>query len=153
MWWSDGGRARPPTTCPPHPPTPLPTQPHVENIKEPPALLLRSLVPYFSEVSPRQRFCVFLCKIELFELLRTLSRGSQKFGPEVRRTYPLGSAEVWLAFSRGRLRGFAISIVGGFFAECFSESRLPLTLGSRFVAHRSRAHVQCKGQHPPLIIK
>ena len=130
----------------PAPPTPFRKcqRTHVATSHKFGPLLLRSF-------APTAFLCFFSVKLSFFELLRTLSRGSQKFRPEVRRTCPLGSAEVWLAFSRGRLRGFAISIVGGFFAECFSESRLPL--GSRFVAHRSRAHVQCKGQHPPLIIK
>ena len=76
-------------------------QPHLENIGELPSPLLRSLVPYFAELSPPQRFCVIPMQNWIFRnfwelclgVLRSLapkfaelaSRVLQKFGTRSRK--------------------------------------------------------------------
>ena len=67
----------------PLPPSPNPIE---KMIKNPRRYFAEVWSPTSQNFRPTSNFMFFPCKIEILELLRTSSRGSEKFGPEVRRT-------------------------------------------------------------------
>ena len=94
-------------------PLPPPPNPIQKIIKNPRRYFAEVWFPTSQSFRPNSNFMFFLCKIEILELLRTSSRDSEKFGPEVRRTCLLRS-QIWPKLSEEGLRGFAICFAGGF---------------------------------------